>query len=86
MLSAVASTERYEPIESVQTGFRMEGASSRMEGARLNLNQTQITEKNIQFQSQNSKFPFSEEKKTKAFYLFDIYVLRLRLATAESTD
>ena len=61
------STGRYEPIESVQTGFRMEGANSRMEGARLNLNQTKITERNIQFQSQNSKFPFSEVKKNQGF-------------------
>ena len=38
-------TGRYEPIESVQTGFRMETASSRMETARLNLIQTQVTRK-----------------------------------------
>ena len=63
----VISTEPYEPNESVQTGFRMDRASSRMDRARLNLIQTQITEKNIQFQSQNSNFPFSEVKKNQGF-------------------
>ena len=43
--SCCCCTGRYEPNESMQTGFRMDRASSRMDRARLNLIQTQITRK-----------------------------------------